>query len=269
MKPKSVFVQPSQGNMPTFTIRDVANAILRALKSAGVCDKCLAHKLCAPKPQRALAPNFSTERPLSSRPSYKWVPGTRHHASCSFDFKPEVALRLARRKAQALRLEGVTPDDLEDFAQEIFLDAWKRFRRGYDPQRSSPGTFLNLIMHRQASSISKHWNAQRARYGSVASLSEPTGGNGHETSTLQDMLDSDDLRIRQGTQSRPAQELRDLSIDVARALKRMPPRTRSCCLLLMEGYSIAEVSRTMGIRRSTLHDMLRKLRLVFRDYSVG
>uniref|UniRef100_UPI0033403CED sigma-70 family RNA polymerase sigma factor n=1 Tax=Wolbachia endosymbiont (group B) of Pilophorus perplexus TaxID=3066160 RepID=UPI0033403CED len=49
-------------------------------------------------------------------------------------------------------------------------------------------------------------------------------------------------------------------IDVNEAIAKLPRELRKVCKLLAEGHSICEISRKTGIPKSTLYDMINKLR---------
>ena len=61
---------------------------------------------------------------------------------------------------------------------------------------------------------------------------------------------------------RSAEERIDLDIDLDRAMAKLPKELRRLCDLLTEN-SIAEVSRKLGVARSTLYSAIYKLRKVF------
>ena len=79
-----------------------------------------------------------------------------------------------------------------------------------------------------------------------------------------DTFDQEDYLLRTGAQSRPADELSALTIDVAAVLETLPPELRELCRSL-KAESVTEISRDTGIPRGTIYESIKKLREIFED----
>jgi len=77
-------------------------------------------------------------------------------------------------------------------------------------------------------------------------------------------IDQEDYMRRTGRLSRPAAELRDLSVDVRQAIEKLPPELRELCRRL-DTDTVTEISRDTGIPRGTIYESIKKLRTIFED----
>ena len=161
--------------------------------------------------------------------------------------------RLIRRKAREMVGQfGFTGADREDIEQELRLDILKRSRH-YDHTKSSIATFsTRIITHRIASLIAERqagcrdWRLRAAE------------------SSYEEFLDAEGSRSGRS----PAHEAANLRIDLARVLSMLSPAQRAFCLRLRD-QNIAEIAAETGIPASTLYDMRRRIRRMFRELETG
>ena len=79
-----------------------------------------------------------------------------------------------------------------------------------------------------------------------------------------DTFDQEDYLLRTGAQSRPADELSALALDLAVVLERLPPELRELCRRF-KAESVTEISRDTGVPRGTIYESIKKLREIFED----
>ena len=91
-------------------------------------------------------------------------------------------------------------------------------------------------------------------------LEDDEGGSIERLETI----DQEEYLRRTGKLSRPAAELRDLSIDLGRVIASLPPELRTLCQRL-QTESVTEISRDTGIPRGTIYESIKKLRAIFED----
>ncbi|MCW5713449.1 MAG: sigma-70 family RNA polymerase sigma factor [Bauldia sp.] len=139
-------------------------------------------------------------------------------------------------------LPGLTADDIR---QELLLDLIRR-APSFDPSKASFPTFADRVV------------ANR-----IADLARPSARLTAERSTvpLDEPLGSDSLPLVEILPDRapPIDMAVGLRVDLERFEATLPPHLAACCQVIDEDR-VAEVSRRLGIHRSTFHDRLRVLR---------
>lgn len=152
-----------------------------------------------------------------------------------------IALRAARVRATAAVINGAIPAaGREEFEQEGLAACWRALPR-FDPARASVRTFIEHVITARLSSLIRA--ARRA----------PEFLPIQSASTLPADFPAADLALR---------------VDVQRVLATLGAEDRQLVLLLYD-HSPAEVSRILGIPRSTLYDRIARLRRRFVAAGLG
>lgn len=174
----------------------------------------------------------------------------------------EYAVQLIRYKSgQLAGKAGFRVSDRDDLEQELVFDLWRRLPR-YDPARARRNTFIaRVVEHKIASLIEAQKAAMRDYRRCRWSLDDRIEDADGRSLEREETIDQDDYMLRTGTRSRPAEELRDLAIDVAALLETLPPELRELCQRL-EAETVSEISRATGVPRGTLYESIRKLRKI-------
>lgn len=152
--------------------------------------------------------------------------------------------RVARRLIGHARL---TSSDVDDLEQELRLGVWGRLHR-YDAQRGDEGAFLKVMTDRLASKLTRGRRAAKRdirREVSMPAVHEEVTGS-------------------HGDSFHSTEELRDLGLDVADALARLPPEWRELARLLTIG-PLADAAKTPGVSRLTAKKRVRRLLQRFRE----
>lgn len=61
----------------------------------------------------------------------------------------------------------------------------------------------------------------------------------------------------------------DVKLDLLAVLECLPPRQRAICLLLMEGFTYAEIAARLGIHKNTVQRAITAIRHVFIEHHFG
>lgn len=174
----------------------------------------------------------------------------------------EYAVQLIRYKSgQLAGKAGFRVSDRDDLEQELVFDLWRRMPR-YDSARARRNTFIaRVVEHKIASLIEAQKAAMRDYRRCRWSLNDRIEDADGRSLEREETIDQDDYMLRTGARSRPAEELRDLAIDVSALLETLPPELRELCRRL-EAETVSEVSRATGVPRGTLYESIRKLRKI-------
>lgn len=174
-------------------------------------------------------------------------------------------VRLIRKTAKRMvGKTGLIAADVEDLQQDLWLDMLQRLS-GYRHDRGHIRAFLTHVVKNKAASILAARSAAK-RGGGLrwVSLNEPfEDEDGEEVERLDAISVDDFLRLTRGTIRSEATRL-ELAIDVRKTVGQLPPPQRAICLLLIDENQCA-VANVVGIPRSTLRDLIKRLRRIAKD----
>jgi RNA polymerase sigma factor (sigma-70 family) len=151
--------------------------------------------------------------------------------------------------AKARRLVGqygLRPQDRPDIEQDLAVRIADRLRL-YDPTRGTLETFVAMVIEQAAGNLVRERRAGKRT---------PPARSAVPTEDVPDPIGDEDIRHF------------DLVRDVAAVLAELPADQIGLAQALMEA-SVSEVSRRLGIRRTTLHGRLKGLRAAFERRSLG
>jgi RNA polymerase sigma-70 factor, ECF subfamily len=159
---------------------------------------------------------------------------------------------------------GFTYDDVEDIRQDLLLDLLKRLPR-YNPQRSQRKTFIRrLIEHELAHILEARHAPCRDHRLMTDSLEDPVCEEDGIVLILLDTLDETEVLRLQGRTRRPPEEVIELRVDLERLLATLTPEQREICAHLID-RTVTEVARLLGIPRTSIQDIMQKLRVLFEE----
>lgn len=171
---------------------------------------------------------------------------------------------MIRFKAREMaRQFGLCDADRDDIEQELRLDILKRAER-YDSAKSSIATFSNRIITHRIASLIQERQAECRDWRLEISLQEQCPDQNDGEATWEDFLDGEGNLGPVKTRLSPDHEAADMRMDIAHLLNLLSPEQRAFCLRLRE-QTVAEIAAETGIPASTLYDLRRKLRLIFKD----
>ena len=170
---------------------------------------------------------------------------------------------LIRRKARELsRHAGFSPSDREDIEQELRLILLRRLGK-FDPAIAHYNAFVTTVIERYCATILEHRSAESRTHrrcgGSLNQMVDDGDGNQIELAAkIQDGHQTN----RTGGRFRSNEDLVDLATDVTDVVAGLPPQLQDVFQRLKRG-SISEVARELGMSRTTLCDLITRLRARF------
>ena len=165
---------------------------------------------------------------------------------------------------KAVGRAGLRVQDVEDLAQEAFLQVAKRDPR-FNPAKSSHSTFTGLVARHAISNVATQRSAARRDWRRCnASLDAPVVETDEGLIPLSSVVADDAHARRLGASAYGAEAARDLRADLRAVLESMPADLQEFCGQLMRDNP-TEVARQLGISRQSLQARLRRVR----DYLVA
>jgi RNA polymerase sigma-70 factor, ECF subfamily len=173
------------------------------------------------------------------------------------DYDPAIAELIRSKAARLFGSTKLNPQDVEDLLQECRLELNRKLGR-FDPDRGDPDAFVARVLRNFLANLLRNRLARRRDPRCVKSLCR----NDRDGS----FRDPADDRLR----PHPRLDEAELRCDVRVAINSLPPNLRDLAVRLMD-RSVSQAARELGVPRTTLHSLLRKLRAVFerhdlRDY---
>ncbi|MEN6358245.1 MAG: hypothetical protein ABFD83_14325 [Armatimonadota bacterium] len=170
------------------------------------------------------------------------------------------SVHLIRYKAQRLiGYLGLTESDREDIEQDLAIHLRQNLPK-HDASRGSLKTFINCVLDNRVKAIIKSRSCStldvRMHAYSIDAAAESAR---FDEFTMADILDTDDYQIMLGNVNRTLIEMVELRIDVRRAVSSLPEDLQKVCKLLSY-TTVTAAARELGIKRSKLYEMMRRLR---------
>ena len=165
---------------------------------------------------------------------------------------------------------GITRDDMPDLRQDIWNDLIER-RAKFCPELGNIRAFINRIVNNKVASILKERSAAKRGAGipnlSLDWESEDQEEDGDAVDLRERYSVDDYLRLTRGP-GRSEEERLHLSLDLRRIIARLQPHEQVICLLLID-QDVSGTSSVIGIPRSTLRDLIKKLRVIATREGLG
>ena len=163
---------------------------------------------------------------------------------------------MIRRKARSLvGCAGLTRDDCPDLEQELTLRLLPPLWASA-PTGAGRAAYAQLLVERFAANILRDRRRAKRDGGPVASLGTSLGGDASDLAAAVGTPERDAVR---GTAPRDGADLRQLALDVAGLVERLPPDVRALARRADDRVG-GGVARRLGVPRSTLTDRLRAVR---------
>lgn len=168
-----------------------------------------------------------------------------------------------RRKVNRLiGCAGITPQDCEELSCDLYLHALQRLPQ-YNPQRGTRHGFAATVVLRRLSSILRDRQAGKRNERGLLSLNVSiTDGEGGATELAQSIGERELDRRLSRERRLSDEELKSLAIDLERVAASLPENLRTL-LERRKTQTIAEISRELGIPRTTLNDWMQSIRRRF------
>ena len=157
---------------------------------------------------------------------------------------------------QLTRSRAFRQSDIEDIEQDLMLDLFRRLQ-AFDPSRASKNTFIARVVENRAASLIKATMAEkRGRLFEHEDLHAVVSNEAEGRLERGDTIPAENGLWATGT--RGWDEAIELRRDLARLIRRLPPRLTSLCCWLATA-SVTEISRETGTPTSTIYDAIAKL----------
>jgi len=178
------------------------------------------------------------------------------------------ATRFIRKiAARMVGQTGLLEADIPDLEQGLWLELLSRIPR-YNPDRGGPRAFITLVVRNKRASILKaRLAAKRGGGCPCLSLNKEIEGDDGETAEMQEGISEDDYLRRTRGAVRSAEDRRDLALDLRRLIESLQPRDRVVCLLLID-RDVRNVARVVGMPRSTLRDLVKRLQRTAEEWGL-
>lgn len=180
------------------------------------------------------------------------------------------AAGLIREKArQIVRRAGFSKSDMEDVQQRLIEHVLENVA-AFDPAQGHFNVFVKTVVERYTVNILRDARAAKRDRRETCSLSTIVDEDEYGPVELSETVGRHELDSRLGVATREPHDTADMVMDVAEVLSRIPPELRELCERLKHA-SVSEISRELGVPRTTIHDRIKKLRKHFanaglRDY---
>jgi len=165
---------------------------------------------------------------------------------------------------------GFTSEDQRDLEQDLTLDLLGHLP-GYDPGRAKLSTFVKMVVDQRIAALIDAQKAAKRNYTlRIHSLDERIYDDDGEWIPRIETIATDVWFRARGEPGYTIEEHIQLCIDLRRVEARLAPDERQLFAWLW-AKPIVDISREMGIPRTTLYDRIEKLRIILerlgmRDY---
>lgn len=169
-----------------------------------------------------------------------------------------------RQVGKLIAKSDFTQQDRSDLVQEVFVRATKSLRL-YDPSIGHLYPYVCTVVQRHLANVVRDRSVVKRKTTGRVSLSKTVrGDDGGQVEMSQALHDQDQDR-RLGRERRLGeQDLNDLRMDLAAFMSKLPDKFQDL-LRRRQTQSIAEISRDIGIPRTTLNDWMLQIRKLFEE----
>jgi RNA polymerase sigma-70 factor (ECF subfamily) len=163
---------------------------------------------------------------------------------------------------------GFTESDRDDLEQELVAELVARFPK-FNPSRGKRTTFTSSVLKNKVANLLRDRRALcRNRGRSPESLNaESRLSDGRTVETAQ-LIDDSARLAHTGRLPQNPEELARLRFDLQQVIPHLPEKLRDLCQLLLEGLSVTEAARTLGVSRATVVKRQRQILNRFRDHGL-
>ncbi len=169
-----------------------------------------------------------------------------------------------RQVGKLIAKSDFTQQDRSDLVQEVFVRATKSLRL-YDPSVGHLYPYVCTVVQRHLANVVRDRSVVKRKTTGRVSLSKTVrGDDGGQVEMSQALHDQDQDR-RLGRERRLGeQDLNDLRMDLAAFMSKLPDKFQDL-LRRRQTQSITEISRDIGIPRTTLNDWMLQIRKLFEE----
>jgi len=169
-----------------------------------------------------------------------------------------------RQVGNLIAKSDFTQQDRNDLVQEVYVRATKSLRL-YDPSVGHLYPYVCTVVQRHLANVIRDRSVvKRATVGRVSLSKTVRGDDGSQVEMSQTLRDQDqDRRLGRARRLRE-EELNDLRMDLAAFMSKLPEKFQDV-LRRRQSHSMTEISRDLGIPRTTLNDWMLQIRKLFEE----
>jgi len=169
-----------------------------------------------------------------------------------------------RQVGKLIAKSDFTQQDRGDLVQEVYVRATKSLRL-YDPSVGHLYPYVCTVVQRHLANVVRHRTAvKRATAGRVSLSKTVRGDDGAQIEMSQTLHDRDQDRRLGRARRLDEEDLSDLRMDLATFMSKLPHKFQDV-LRRRLNQSITEISRDLGIPRTTLNDWMLQIRKLFEE----
>ncbi len=169
-----------------------------------------------------------------------------------------------RQVGKLIAKSDFTQQDRSDLVQEVYVRATKSLRL-YDPSVGHLYPYVCTVVQRHLANVIRDRSVAKRATGGRVSLSNMVHAEEGGYVEMAQALHVHDQDRRLGRERRLGEEeLNDLRMDLATFMSKLPEKFQDI-LRRRQTHSITEISRDLGIPRTTLNDWMVQIRKLFEE----
>ena len=169
-----------------------------------------------------------------------------------------------RQVGKLIAKSDFTQQDRNDLVQEVYVRATKSLRL-YDPSVGHLYPYVCTVVQRHLANVVRDRSVVKRTTAGRVSLSKTVrGDDGGQVEMSQTLHDKDQDRRLGRARRLGEEELNDLRMDLATFMSKLPEKFQDI-LRRRQTHSITEISRDLGIPRTTLNDWMLQIRKLFEE----
>lgn len=169
-----------------------------------------------------------------------------------------------RHVGKLIAKSDFTSQDRNDLVQEVYVRATNSMRL-YDPKVGHLYPYVCTVVQRHIANVMRDRVVANRASGRRVSLSKAIRGEDGSSIEMSQTLHAADQDRRLGRARRlDEQELVELRLDLAELISTLPPKYQEL-LQLRQTLTITEISRELGVPRTTLNDWMLQIRKLFEE----
>jgi len=181
----------------------------------------------------------------------------------------QTAQIIHRCAAKLVGQAGIAQQDIESIRQDLTAHVLDKLA-GYDPKLGHKNGFVSAVVQRRLISLLRSRQAEKRDHRRITSLNVKVAVEGETPTELGNMVSDRELDARLGRRRRSEQEIQSLASDMAKVIAELPPQWQRLLQLRVD-HTMAEISKELGVPRTTLNSWMLQIRDVFqaaglRDY---
>ena len=169
-----------------------------------------------------------------------------------------------RQVGKLIAKSDFTHQDRSDLVQEILVRATRSLKL-YDPSVGHLYPYVCTVVQRHLANVVRdRLVVKRATAGRVSLSKTVRSDDGSQVEMAQTLNDKDQDRRLGRARRLGEEELNDLRMDLATFMSKLPDKFQDL-LRRRQSQSITEISRDLGVPRTTLNDWMLQVRKLFEE----